>query len=253
VFQRVDARFQRRLELLAHVTRMRSLREKRGAPIARDSVREPQRARVLCGRFAMRVEPRRPRGSGRREHEHRFHVARHLRVMRDSCRIRRATRRIDQRPQGGAMQGEPAVGRDRFLEGNPCELVPEGHDVSLLAAHSRGEDLLEMRQRVGRNRLEQPELGVRRNDRDGLEHPSRIGSKPGRPRQHRVVHARGNLPRIRVEQLGDVKRIAAGLPVDLVRVEAAWLGESVYRLERKRRKLQTADVGRRCELTEDDP
>ena len=73
------------------------------------------------------------------------------------------------------MEGQTPVGGDRALERQARELVPECHRPALGAHDSRCEDLFQGAELARRERLEQDEIGLPRDDRHGFEQAARIG------------------------------------------------------------------------------
>ena len=138
------------------------------------------------------------------------------------------------------MQVEPAGRRDRLLDGEAGELVPERHarrlGVSMPEArHSSS------RRRLAGERLEQPELGVRRDDRDRLEQRLRGGAEARGAGEHRFPDRVRDRSRSRGERLDDEERVAGGLAVELVGVDAVRLGELRDRRRRERGEPQPRD------------
>ena len=77
-----------------------------------------------------------------------------------------------ERGQRRPMQSEAAVGRELVLDRGTRDLVPEGDGVTLRPQHAGRQACLELRGLVGRDPLEQRQLGARAGDRHGLDEPA---------------------------------------------------------------------------------
>ena len=209
----------RRVELADEVPLVGPALEQRGLLLGRQRVGVAQRPRVLSRGFAVRPERRGARGRRRREGKDRRPVARDVGVMGDAGRIRAAARLRRERRGGRAMQRHPAVGRQRLLDGEAGELVTEGDAVALGGDDARRQALVQAVELGGRERLEQPDLGLRCRDRDRLEQAARGRREPREAGEHRVAHGVRDLARVRGEHLGDVERVAVGLTVKLARID----------------------------------
>ena len=130
--------------------------------------RQAKRAGELGRRLVVRAEPRRPLARGRRELENGVDVPGGLGVMGDPGQV-------GARRGGPASAGAPAVklvaavGRHGLLDGDALDLVPECDPVAVDAEHPRRQAVLDEGQLVGGDLLEQPHLGARRRDGDGVE------------------------------------------------------------------------------------
>ena len=157
----------------------------------RQSARESQRPRVLRRRLAMRADPGRPIARERRVGEHRLRVSRLLGVMGDPNVITVRPQRVD----GGAMEGDAPVGSDRALQREARELVPERDRTRPGPHDARGERLVQGVKLTRRERVEQDEVRLSRDDGDGVEQAAclrvkgpprgrgrRRGPSPGRAR-----------------------------------------------------------------------
>ena len=120
--------------------------------------------------------------------------------------------------------------------------------------HARAEALLEAGELVlGRQRLEQPELGLRLGHGDGAQ------QRRGRRAQARgagedgVADRRRDLAIAAGQHLGEEERVARRAAVELVGVDAVGLGELRDRLGRQPRQLAALDPPRRGQLAEHDP
>ncbi len=123
------------------------------------------------------------------------------------------------------MEVEQPVGSDRCLHRDACELVPERHRARPRDQHSRRHAILQARERVRGQRLEQPQLRLRRHDRNGLEERPSIGVEPRGAREHGVPDGRRDVLRPRRQHLADEERVTGGPCVEVGRVHRARLRE----------------------------
>ena len=170
--------------------------------------------------------------------------------MRESRQIPVAAPAFEQRRERTTVKAARAGGRDRLLDGQSGELVPErglpvsGHE------HTRRDARVEPRVDLAGECLDQPRLGVRRRDRNGVEHVSCAGREAPRSRENGVPHRRGDLRPTRGENLGHEECVAGRRAVELVRVDPVRLGESSNCVRGEGRKRHSAKGDGRCELTE---
>ena len=150
------------------------------------------------------------------------------------------------------MERDPPVGKQGVLDRDPRDLVPEGDAVTLGAEHAGAQACLEVLEVAGGDRLEQPELRARRDDRGRLEERPGTVRQPRRAGEHRLAHARRERGAARGERLGDVERVAARPAVQLGRIDAVRPGQA---LDRTRRERLEPDPGHRLarELAEREP
>src|SRR6266511_1898774 len=174
--------------LIGDVTLSRATLEQLRAPGGRQSIAESEGPRVLRSRLAVRTERRRAGGRCRCEAKHGVDVAGGLGVVREPGKIPRAACWIGERREGFAVQVDPPVERDRFLDGEAGELVPERDACRLGRGHARRQALAETVDRLAGKRLEQPELTLLRDDRDRLEEPLRGRTKARGAGEDRVPH-----------------------------------------------------------------
>ena len=193
-------------------------------------------------------------GRGGREAKDGLSVARRLRVMREPREVRSPARWIGERGERATVQGDLPLERDRLLDREACELVPEGDAPGSRFEHARAEALLEpLDDGILVECLEKPELAARRYHGDGLEEPRRDGVEPRRTGEDRVAHGCRDLVWSRRERLDDEERVAAGLVEELVRVEAVRVGELRDRSRRERAELPPRYALARRELADDEP
>src|SRR6266536_857899 len=157
--------------LIGDVTLSRATLEQLCALGRRQPIAESEGARVLRSRLAVRAERRCAGGRCGCEAKHRVDVAGRLGVVREPGQIAGAARWIGERREGLTVQVDPPVGCDRFLDGEAGELVPERDACRLEREHARRQALVETVDRLPGKCFEQPELRLRRDDRDRLEEP----------------------------------------------------------------------------------
>ena len=201
----------------------------------------------------MRTERRRAGGRRGCEAKHRLDVAGRLGVVREPGQIGSASRWVDERGERPAMQIDPSVERDRFLDGETPELVPERDGRRLGHEHARHQALLERLNRFCGERLQQPELGPRRHGCHRLKQPPRPSTEARGTGEDRVPHRVRNLIGARGERLDDEERIAGGLAIQLARIDAVRLGQLRDRRRRERSELQPSNRPARCQLAQHDP
>ena len=148
------------------------------------------------------------------------------------------------------MERHRAIRRQRLLDGETGQLVAEGDAVGLRGDHPRGQALLEVRQIGGRQRLEQPHLGVRRHDGDRLEQAGAGADRRARRASTASRTVAGISPGARREHLGDVERIAVGAAMQIDRIDPVRLGQLADRPLRERRDDDPRDRSRRAQLPE---
>src|SRR5207302_11415224 len=98
--------------------------------------------------------------------------------------------------------------------------------------------------------LEQPDLGLGRDDRDRLEESLRIGAEPSRPREHGIPNRFGDALSAGCERLDDEEWVAARLAVQILRINVMRLGQQSHRICGERCELQTAEYATRGEITQ---
>jgi hypothetical protein len=237
------------VDLLREVALVRAALEQR-RPLGRSEiVREPERPRVLRRRLSMRAERRCARRRLRREAEDGVAVACSLGMVGETGRIGRAGRRRGERLEHRPVERGPSVRRDRVLDCEARELVPERDRVGLGAQDAGGDARVELLRL--RHPLEQPELHALRHDRDGVEQGVRCRVEACDAGEDGVAHRRRD-PRFgRGEHLRDEERVPAGANVQLGRVDVAAreLGDG---LGRERRQAKPVDARRGRELAEHD-
>ena len=127
--------------------------------------------------------------------------------------------------------------------------TPPGAGVSMPAArHSSSRSAA-----LSRDSVEEPELGLRRRDRDRLEQRPRRGADARHAGEHRVTDRGRGLALSGSQHLGDEEGVAGGRAVELVRVEPVRLGELRDGHRRERRECQAADLLAAAQLSEHDP
>ena len=101
-------------------------------------------------------------------------------------------------------------------------------------------------------RLEQPQLGVPRHDGDGLEQCPRSWTQPCRAGEHGIADGEWDLLFAGRQRLGHEERIACGLAIQLLGVDAVRRSQLRHGRLRKWLELQPNDRAGGAELTEHD-
>ena len=167
--------------------------------------------------LAMGADRGRALGGQRRVLEDGPAVAGSLGVVGQAGGIR-ARAAVREEPQRPPVQVDRALRRQRFLDRRPRDLVAEPHGAPGGLQHPRRQTLVERPDLVARDGLEQRDLRLGGDDRDGFEQRSTLRIQTREARQDGVAHGLGNLLAGR-EHLADEKRVAVGAPVEGLRVE----------------------------------
>ena len=161
-------------------------------------------------------------------------------------------RRLRRAPRSAARwRSRRSWGGDRRLDRLARELVPERDLTRRVDEDSGRGALVEPGEVALEHRLEQPQLGLGRDDRDRVEEVSRLLREPRHPCEHGLPDGVRNRPAGR-EHLGHEERVAARLPVQLGPVQPAPGGERRHGVDGERVDGQPDDVARRRELPEHD-
>ena len=129
----------------------------------------------------------------------------------------------------------------------------EDDTIRMRTQHPGGEALFDVIEGLRRERLQEPGLGAWRNDRDGLEQGPRGGAQTRRACENRVPHRVRDLGVGRRQYLRDEERVARGLPIEIIGVDAVRLGESGNGLRRQRIDPQPPHRRAGRELSGQDP
>ena len=212
-----------------------------------------QCASVLGGCLTMRTHRGGLVGRCRSEAENGVGVARGVSVMRETCRIRQAFRRLGESCKSRAMEAQPTPRLYRLLDRQTCELVAErDRACRRFDQHPRVQTFLQRGQMLAGQHLEQPELHLRRDDRDRVEQPPCLAAQPCRPREHRIPHRRRDAAVPGGADFGHEEGVAGCDPVELARVDAVRLGELRDSLERERCEWHPCERESRRHLAEHD-
>src|SRR6185312_10191704 len=106
----------------------------------------------------------------------------------------------------------------RLLDREPRQLVSERNVGGALNQHSRGQAFIEAIDELAGKRLKQGELNVSGKDGDRFKQRARSAGQQRRASQNRVADGVRDLSVSGGEDLGDEKRIAARLVVQLLGV-----------------------------------
>jgi predicted nucleotidyltransferase len=151
------------------------------------------------------------------------------------------------------VKREPAVRRERLFDGEAGQLVPEGDGSRLGPQHPGRQTLVQTIGGFPGEGLQKPELGLRWDDRHGVEELPRRQAEPRGACEHGVTDGVRNLVLSGRQNLRHEERIAARVPVELVGIQVRRLGKLGDGRRRERLDLQTADDLVRRELAEHDP
>ena len=184
-----------------------------------------QRARVLLGRFAVRASGSRALSCLRCPPQHAVQITSRLRVVGQAREINVTAVVRDEPLEHAAMQCEPAVGRDRVLDRQPCELVAKRDMRPTRDQHPGAETLLEAFDVLGQQQFKQPEIDVTRDHRDRLKQPPCGLRQVSGACEHGITNRVGDQLAAGREYLGDKERIAARALVQLVGVDGVRVRE----------------------------
>jgi hypothetical protein len=163
-----------------------------------------------------------------------------------------AAGRLGQCGEGSAVELELSLRCDRRLESKPGQLMAEGDTPSLGAEHAGGEAGVETLHRFPCNRLEQPEIRLRWDDRDRIERRSRLAAEPRGPREHGIRHGRRDGAVPRRQHFRHEERIPAGQPVELACIDFRRAGEIGDGLRRERWDREPVGLRKGRQLAEED-
>ncbi len=233
-------------------TLLRTTLEQFRSQSRREDVTRLQGARVVRGRFTVRPARGCIARSLRREAKHRLLVAGAVRMVDETCEIRCGGGRLPECTQSLFVERRLPIRGDRLRDGAAHELVTEADTACLRREQPRHEALVEVSEGIAGDRLEQPELGRRRNNGGGLEDVSRGGGESSGARKDGVADRVRDLIPFRRERLDHEERIAAGLPIELHRIDRMRCCELLDRLRRERHQSDARDVPTRRELADHD-
>jgi hypothetical protein len=201
---------ERDVVVLGQVALVREQLQQRGARGVVEQAGVLQRVAMMRRGFAMRSHPRRLGRGERGEAKDGVGFARAGGVVRQPGQ--RLLAALGQPRQDGAVHRRAAHVGERVFDGAPRQLVAE-HDRAVLHARDAAASRDFGRVVAG---VEQRELRASGNQRCDLDDAPRLGRQLRRARQHCIAHRRRN-PVLARQQLRDVKRIAAGQLVKLLR------------------------------------
>jgi hypothetical protein len=151
------------------------------------------------------------------------------------------------------MQGRLPVRWHRFLDGQSGQLVPEPHPRRLDDEHAGGQALIETVGGGTGEGLQEPELGLGWHDGDRVQERGCGGAEPGGPGEHRVPDRVRDSLRAGGERFDDEERVAGGLAVEVLGVDAVRLGELRDRPRREPDQLHPPDRPAPRQLSEENP
>jgi hypothetical protein len=175
---------------------------------------------VLLSRLTMRSDRRRLRTRSRRELEHGVSISGSLGVVREASQTEIAAISDGERIERRAMEAQPPRRRQRLLDRQASQLVPERDGAVDEDEHAAGDAFVESSVDLARERLDQPQLGMWCRDGHGLEDASSVRRQSSGPGQDRVANrGRDPIPRRR-QDFRDEERVAARDPVELYGTDA---------------------------------
>ena len=134
------------VDLVGQVALVRVPLEEGRTLVERKILRMGERASILCRRLSVRPNRRCVCTCKRSEPQHGVGVARRVRVVREPRRVRHACRRLGERCERVAMEGQPTPRLYRFLDREPGELVTKGDRARpRFDQHPRAQTFLETR------------------------------------------------------------------------------------------------------------
>ncbi len=222
------------------------------ALVGGQAVGEAERPAVLSGCLTMGAEEIGPLGSCCCEPQHGVGVAGRLGVMRQPGIVAHGVGPPAERGERTAMEAQPASRLERLLDREPRQVVAELDRTRALSEHPRRERLLEGADVLARQRFEEPQLGARRGDGDGVEQRTRIVGETGRAGEHGIAHGFRDGAVAAREHLRDEERVPAGQPVQLDGVDLPRGGQLGDGVLRERRHREPCDLGTRGELADHD-
>ncbi len=169
----------------------------------------------------------------RRPRQHGVRVTGRLRVMGDPGRIGGP---LQKRCQHTSMQRQSPMRGQRLLDGEPRQLVPERHPAGHALQHPGPQSLVQTL-----HFEDQVHFGVRRNERDHVQHRRRGRAEPGHPGKHRVPHGQRNIPVVTRQHLGHEERVPAGRLVQRAPIPPVLLRQLTDRVRGERRHAQPPD------------
>jgi hypothetical protein len=164
-----------------------------------------------------------------------------------------ASRRRRQCREGAAVQLDLSRDGDGLLDREASELVAEG-DAGRLGHERAGvQALVQAVDGIIGKRVDQPELGLLRDDRNGIEDRPTGVAEARCASQHCIADGVGDPLLGRRERLDDEERIARGPAPELLPIDVVRLGEQSDRCRRERADLEPVDARACRELAEHQP
>jgi hypothetical protein len=149
------------------------------------------------------------------------------------------------------VQPDASLGRDRLLDRQSGKLVPKRDARALRGQDARSQALIETVDELARERIQQRQLELPGNDRDGVEQPPRRRRQARGPCKHCVAHTLRDLLASRREHLGDEERVAARAAVQLLGIDSVRAGQLRDRSSRQR--IQLHPPGAAHQLSQHEP
>ena len=217
---RLRGRLERLVVLVGHDTRHRRFDQELGPALRRQMVAVAKRPGVLGGGLSMRAQCRCPLGRRGSEAQDGLGVTGGIGMVREPRQVETLLGDGGEGLECSPVQREASGGRKRLLDGAACELVAERNGSGRGHEHSRGQAFVDTVRGVRRERVEELELGVRRDHRDRLQDGAGVRAEVGGVCEDRVPHAVGNPVSARGEYLGDEEGVSGRRFVEPVGIDA---------------------------------
>jgi len=140
------------------------------------------------------------------------------------------------------MDGGGPVSGHRSRHRETRDLMPELQCHAVPGEQPRCQQFVDRRRRAARDGIKQRDLDPGTDQRRRIQYRTRGSAQPRRPGQHRIPGRGRHVARPRLHGLADVKRVAAGQPVQRGGVEAASAGQHRHRFRRQRREADAPDA-----------
>ncbi|HEX3055506.1 MAG TPA: hypothetical protein VHP82_05135 [Gaiellaceae bacterium] len=210
----------RLVRLIGEITLARPTLQKLGNLSRREQSGVAEGTSVLLSRLTMRSDRRRLPTRPRRELEHGVSISGSVGVVREASQIEIAAISDGERIERRAMEAQPPRRRQRLLDRQASQLVPERDGAVDGDEHAAGDAFVESSVDLARERLDQPQLGMWCRDGHGLEHASSVRRQSSGPGQDRVANRGWDPVPRRRQDFRDEERVAARDPVELYGTDA---------------------------------
>ena len=155
-----------------------------------------------------------------------------------SSEVGRSAGRGGQGGERAAVEIERAGRGERFLYGDSRQVVPERDPALCGRQHPGGEAVVHPLHRLRRERLEEPEVSLRRHHCHSLDQCASLRIEPGGAGEHSVPHSGRDLLGTGGQHLGHEERVAPGTAVQVRGIDSAWIRQARHGGRRQRLHLQ---------------